>query len=235
MNREEILKGLKEQVPVQIVKKFDLAGRRVGLIIVDEVNGFCTAGAGNLAPPQKDAVIEQMVSETDKLAKIFVTKGLPVAALADTHQKDKPELPYPEHCVEGSGEEKLVPALQWLYQESLATVFPKACINGYLGTEIGKWIAENKIEAVVVVGICSDICVLQLVQSLLSARACGALPLLQDVVVLTEACATYDLPVEVATQIGLPKFAAHPRGITHYMGLYLMQQNGAVLAVEVGV
>ena len=33
-----------------------LGGNPVGLVIVDEVNGFVTVGAGNLAPPAPDCI-----------------------------------------------------------------------------------------------------------------------------------------------------------------------------------
>ncbi|MEM7045675.1 MAG: isochorismatase, partial [Pseudomonadota bacterium] len=45
--------------------------RASGLVIVDEVNGFCAVGGGNLAPPVPDAQVSKMVEETDALAKRF--------------------------------------------------------------------------------------------------------------------------------------------------------------------
>lgn len=50
-----------------------------------------------------------MVEEAAKLAKVFCDRNWPVYAFLDTHYPDKPEHPYPPHCVIGSGEEKLVP------------------------------------------------------------------------------------------------------------------------------
>jgi hypothetical protein len=84
-------------------------GKRVGLVIVDEVNGFCTVGAGNLAPVETMKEVTEMVRLTDELAKDFTKRKWPIIAFLDTHQKDKPECPYPEHCIEGTGEENLVP------------------------------------------------------------------------------------------------------------------------------
>jgi nicotinamidase-related amidase len=57
-----------------------------------------------------DAVTE-MVQRTDKLAKQFSDRNWPIIAFLDTHQKDKPECPYPPHCIVGTGEENLVPGL----------------------------------------------------------------------------------------------------------------------------
>ena len=42
-----VVQELQAQLPVKL-QPYPLAGRTVGLVIVDEVNGFCTVGAGNL-------------------------------------------------------------------------------------------------------------------------------------------------------------------------------------------
>ena len=46
------------------------------------------------------------------------------------------------------------------------------------------------------------------------------------------ACATYDLPLDVARDLGLPETAAHPQQSAHHIGLYVMASRGAVLAGE---
>jgi nicotinamidase-related amidase len=84
----------------------------------------------------------------------------------------------------------------------------------------------------VTVGICTDICVMDFVLTLLSARNHGMTPTLKDVVVLEPATATYDLPRAAAEEQGLPPTAAHPKAETHHMGLYFMASRGAVLASE---
>lgn len=60
-----------------------------------------------------------------------------------------------------------------------------------------------------VVGICTDICVLDFVSSALSARNRGFLSPLEDVVVYSRACATYDLPLHIAET--LKDTIAHPQ------------------------
>ena len=51
------------------------------------------------------------------------------------------------------------------------------------------------------VGICTDICVLDFVCSTLSARNRRMLVTLEDVFVYSRGCATYDLPLDVAQHI----------------------------------
>ncbi|MDR3436924.1 isochorismatase family protein [Telmatospirillum sp.] len=220
---------------------FDAGDRPVGLVIVDEVNGFATPGQGPLAPPGPDSRIDQMVSETGRLARLFDGRKQPILLFLDSHQPGKAEPPYPPHCEIGSGQEDLVPALAWLEHCSGATMLRKDCINGFVGAidpQTGRnavvdWVNGHSLAAVVVVGICTDICVMDFVLTLLSARNHGLMPGLIDVVVHEPGCATYDLPRSVVDSLGYPATATHPRDLTHHMGLYLMASRGAVLVSSV--
>ena len=218
---------------------FDPAAAPTGLIVVDEVNGFATVGAGNLAPPAPNAQIDTMVAETDRLARRFDRAGWPVLAFLDTHEPGKPEPPYPPHCERGTGEENLVPALAWLETAPTATLIRKDCINGFVGAmqdgrnRVVDWVNDRRLSAVLAVGICTDICVMDFVLTLLSARNHGLMPTLQDVVVHAPGCATYDLPRAVAESLDLPPTAAHPQDLTHHLGLYFMASRGAILSDRV--
>ena len=239
---ESLLAGLRTYLPVVPVDRFDFGSKRVGLVVVDEVNGFATPGAGALAPPAPDARVDAMVWETDSLARRFVEEKRPILAFLDTHVPGKPEPPYPAHCEIGTGEENLIPALAWLESSGTATLVRKDCINGFVGginLETGRnavvdWIVGNRLQAVVVVGICTDICVMDFVLTLLSARNHGMLADLADIVVLESACATYNLSPEAASAMRLPRTAIHPQAATHHAGLYMMASRGAVIAGSVG-
>ena len=235
----DVLSDLAEHLPVAL-ETYQIAGR-IGLVIVDEVNGFATVGAGNLAPPTPNAQVAGMVVETDSLAKTFADRNLPIAAFLDTHVPGKPEPPYPPHCEAGTGEENLVPELEWLETCQQATLIRKDCINGFVGSidaetganRIVDWVNTHKLEAVLVVGICTDICVMDFVLTFLSARNHGLMPSLVDIVVYEQGCSTYDLPRSVAGNLGLPDTASHPQDLTHHMGLYFMHSRGARLAGSV--
>ncbi len=210
---------------------------------------------GPLAPPASDARIEKMVERTDKLAMRFVHEKRPIFVFRDSHTPGVPEPPYPPHCERGTGQDELVPQLTWLqelsdvgYEKGLVRVLPKDCINGFVGAidnsgslltdgsnAIVEWVHENELEAIVVVGICTDICDSDFVVAMLSARNHGMMPTLKDIVFYEPASATYDLPKEVVAQLGFPKTAAHPREITHHIGLYTMQTRGAIIANELKV
>ncbi|KAL9682837.1 hypothetical protein QQ045_014647 [Rhodiola kirilowii] len=98
-----------------------------------------------------------------------------------------------------------ITALAWLEKEPNVTLRCKDCIDGFLGS-IEKdgsnlfvdWVKTNEIKRILVVGICTDICVLDFVCSTLSARNRGLFPPLEDVIVYSRGCATYDLPTQTA-------------------------------------
>lgn len=247
MTNSELMRQMQAELPVQAVT-YKLESSDVGLVIVDEVNGFCTVGAGNLAPRVPDDRIAAMIERTSRLARQFRADDKPVLAFLDTHEAGKPEPPYPPHCVVGTGEELLVNELAWLEEDPDVTLIRKDCINGFVGAmemacgkglhgathnKVVDWVNVHRLKAVVVVGICTDICVMDFVLTMLSARNHECFPTLRDVVALEPACATYDLPAEAVSAMGLPPTALHPREPAHHMALYFMASRGAVIASEI--
>ncbi len=216
--------------------------QRIGLIIVDEVNGFAKVGGGNLAPPAPNAQVATMVSETDRLAKSFSAQAWPVLAFLDTHIPGKPEPPYPPHCEAGTGEEELIDDLKWLESDPHTTLIRKDCINGFIGAilpdgtnQVVEWVMSNQLQQLLVVGICTDICVMDFVLTMLSARNHDMMPGLEDILVYDAGCSTFDLPKDVAVELGFGEAAAHPQNATHHLGLYFMASRGAVLINEVEI
>ena len=240
MDVQETLDGIKKHLPVE---PEDVPfGERVGLVIVDIVKGFAEVGCGPLAPAEKNEQVDRMISESDALARAFVSKGYPVLAFLDTHTPGVPEPPYPPHCERGSGQELLVDVLSWFDAESSITQVRKDCINGFIGSiapdgsnAFADWAQKRAIEQIVVVGICTDICVMDFVLTLLSVRNHGILPDLKDVIVYEPGCATYDLPANIAEVLTLPRTAIHPQAIAHHVGLYAMASRGAIISNRIAI
>eukprot|EP00897_Mesotaenium_endlicherianum_P001457 jgi/Mesen1/1339/ME000013S00833 len=238
--KNALLQQLEDAMPLKY-EDFEFAdGNPVGLVVVDEVKGFCTVGMGSMAPSAPNAQISRMVEETDRLCREFSARGWPILAFLDTHEVHKPEVPYPPHCIRGTGEEKLVPELEWLEGEACATLMPKDCINGFVGAMqpdgsnlVLDWLTRHGVQQVLTVGICTDVCVLDFVTTALSARNHGVFGRVTDVLVYANACATYDLPRNVAESLGFGSHAAHPQEVTHHMGLYFMYSRGARLVRKV--
>lgn len=219
----------------------NLKGKKVGYVYVDPVNGFCTVGAGALAPPAPNPQVDKMIRNMNALAKINKDNdGKRILIFQDTHTK--PEPPYPDHCMVGTGEELLVDDLKWIVEGDGAYVVEKDCINGYVGSnfelldgegttnEFVEWANSGEFDTLVILGICTDICVMDFVLTALSSRNHGELTTVKDIVVFEPGCATYDLPLSVAVDLKLPETAAHPQYETHHMGLYFMASRGAIIA-----
>lgn len=68
-----------------------------------------------------------------------------------------------------------------------------------------------------VVGVCTDICVLDFVCSTMSAKNRGFLKPLENVVVYSRGCATFDIPLEVVTDT--KGVLAHPQ-VRTYMSVH---------------
>ncbi|GAQ77588.1 hypothetical protein KFL_000010370 [Klebsormidium nitens] len=241
MASRELNALLQSEMPLAF-EEYKAGPSRVGLVIVDEVNGFATVGAGNLAPPQQDDQVDRMVEETNRLAKAFTERGWPVLAFLDTHEPGVPEPPYPPHCERGTGEENFVPALEWLENNKACVKVRKDCINGFIGAirqdgsnAVVDWVRDNKVEHMLVVGICTDICVMDFVLTVLSARNHALLPPLAEVFVYSQGCSTYDLPKQVAVALGRRAIDAHPQETTHYLGQYFMASRGARLVDSVSL
>lgn len=69
------------------------------------------------------------------------------------------------------------------------------------------------------VGVCTDICVLDFVSSTLSAKNHGFLDPLEEVVVYSQGCATFDFPVSMAKNT--KDVLAHPQVIFLMMFIYI--------------
>ncbi|KAL6548086.1 NiCoT heavy metal ion transporter Nic1 [Orobanche hederae] len=238
MGSSQAMGVLENELPVE-QENLLLSGEvKSGLVLVDIVNGFCTVGSGNLAPQTHDKQISAMVNESVKLAQEFRKRNWPIYALLDSHRPDIPEPPYPPHCITGTEESKLVPSLQWLEKEPIVTLRRKDCIDGFIGSfeQDGSnvfidWVKANEIHIILVVGICTDICVLDFVCSALSARNRGFLSPLEDVIVYSRGCATFDLPVHVAENI--KGALVHPQDLMHHIGLYMAKGRGAKVVSQV--
>ncbi|CAL5399073.1 unnamed protein product [Camellia sinensis] len=75
-----------------------------------------------LAPTEPNSQINEMIDESARLAKVFCHKKWLVLAFLNSHYPGKLEHPYPPHCIIGTDESNLVPALKWLEKEPNVTI-----------------------------------------------------------------------------------------------------------------
>ena len=154
------------------------------LVIVDMVNGFINFGA--LA----DKNINKITPNIINLIKFAKNKDYKIVAFKDSHSKDDKEFEvFPAHCLKGTPESELIPELK-RYEGQFDYVIEKNTTNGFITKEFYNLIKTNKFDNVVVCGCCTDICVLNFVESYL--KYIKKFGVNTKIYVVENACYTFD-------------------------------------------
>ncbi|QHO11341.1 Nicotinamidase [Arachis hypogaea] len=106
----------------------------------------------------------------------------------------------PPLCGKGNMVSQIVELLKNLIPlEQESVVLTKATVNGLVLVDIiNGFCTVGSGNLLVVVGVCTDICVMDFVCSTMSTKNRGFLEPLESVVVYSRGCATFDIPLEVA-------------------------------------
>jgi nicotinamidase-related amidase len=198
---------------------------RVGVISVDVINGFCYEGP--LASPRVANIVKPIAALFKKSYEAGVRNFI---LTQDTHPANAVEFAsYPPHCIRGSRESETVEAFQELSFFDTFKVFPKNSINSALYTDLPAWLdAHPEVDTFVTVGDCTDLCTYQLAMDL-KLRA-NARNKTVRVILPVDCVDTYDLPVNVAREIGA---APHDGDLLHYIFLYHMRLNGVEVVAKI--
>ena len=199
--------------------------QKIAILSVDMINGFCHQGP--LASPRVKAIIAPISS----LFQHAWERGVRHILLSqDTHEPDAVEFgQFPPHCVRGTAEAETVPEFKALPFFDQLTILEKNSIHSALHTGLEEWLAEHpQVDTFVVVGDCTDLCTYQLAMFL--RLDANARQLKRRVIVPVNGVDTYDMPVEVASQIGA---MAHDAELLHAVFLYHMALNGIEIIQKV--
>lgn len=150
------------------------------ILVVDMIEAFCRIG--NLANPRAIKIIPKIENLLQRKEK----EGWKIIFLADNHKPNDEEFKmFPIHAVRGTEETKIVWELR-KFVERGATVIPKTRYSGFYGTDLEKILAGENPEIVIMVGVCTDICVHYTVADLGNRN--------YNVIVPRDAVETYDTP-----------------------------------------
>ncbi|HKM19955.1 MAG TPA: isochorismatase family cysteine hydrolase [Candidatus Dojkabacteria bacterium] len=145
------------------MKNKDLNQYRKLLVVVDMNKGFVEKGA--LADPN----IGQIVPAITQLIDKFLTAGGRVIYANDAHNENSEEFKnYPVHCLDKTEEAEPIDALKGYVERGEATICKKDSTNAMESDEFCKELQkiESNLDEIVIVGCCTDICVLHLALSL---------------------------------------------------------------------
>ena len=198
---------------------------RTALLCVDMTNGFCHFGA--LSSPRVRALIPAIL---DLMTRSWDAGVRHLLLAQDTHAPDAVEFTqFPPHCVRGTPEAQTVPEIQSLPFYDRMTLFEKNSIQSGLNAGLIDWLAAHpQVDTFILMGDCTDLCIYQLAMHL---RLDANERQVQRRVILPADCsATYDLPVEVAQQVGaLP----HDGDLLDAVFLYHMALNGVEVVAKI--
>jgi len=141
-------------------------GRGDAVIVIDMVKGF--HNTGSLANERTVSIIPGI---RDLLIRKSKKEGCLTVFLQDSHKRGDPEFKvFPEHCLEGTEEAETIDELQEFLQLPNARVVTKRTYNGCYATKLGPILQTADPARVIVVGVCTDICVKYTVAGLTRER-----------------------------------------------------------------
>jgi nicotinamidase-related amidase len=220
-NSEPFLRYLAEWeagLPALTLAEVAADPRRVAIVSVDVINGFCYTGT--LASQRVQGIVAPIVELFRRAEAAGIQQLLLVQ---EAHEPNALEFAqYPAHGVRGTVEAEPVPELRALPFFDQMQVFTKNSIHPAFNSGLDRWLESHaEVETFVVVGDCTDLCTYQTAMYLKLRANAGQL--LQRVIVPADCVQTFDTPVALARQVGA---MPHDGDLLHLIFLYSMQLNG---------
>jgi len=126
------------------------------VIVVDMLRGFLEEGH----PLFCGEVARSIIPCVQSLLRRETKRGSHIIYLADTHEPDDKEFEmFPPHCIRGTVECEVIPELA----EFQGEVIPKRRYSGFYDTVLDQRLRELQPDKIIVVGVCTDICVMHTV------------------------------------------------------------------------
>jgi nicotinamidase/pyrazinamidase len=123
------------------------------VLVLDMVRGFCEEGRNLYVGPS----IREIVPRIRELLREEKARGSHIIFLCDNHDPDDLEFEmFPPHCVRGSEESEVISELHEFAEE----VIPKRRFSCFFETNLDRRLEELNPDKIIVVGVCTNICVL---------------------------------------------------------------------------
>jgi nicotinamidase-related amidase len=191
---------------------------RAAIVSVDVINGFCYEGP--LASQRVATIVPPLVRLFRRAYELGMRDFVLIQEAHSEHAKEFEA--WGTHCVRGSSEVQTVKELAELPFAHEFVTITKNTIHPALGTTFDRWLADHpNITTFFAVGDCTDLCTYQLAMYL--KLAANATDTQRRVIVPADCVQTYDMPVDVAVQLGIKP---HDGDLFHTLFLYHMAMNG---------
>lgn len=124
------------------------------LLVIDMIEDFAHEGGALYCGPSMGRIIPVIQSE---IARARAARE-PVVFLTDNHMPDDAEFKiFPPHAIAGTKGAEIIPELELAPGD---VVIPKRRYSGFFGTDLDITLRERGVEALRLVGDCTNICVL---------------------------------------------------------------------------
>jgi nicotinamidase-related amidase len=123
------------------------------VLVADMVRGFCEEGHNLFIGP----AIREIIPRIRDLLQREKAAGSHIIFICDTHEPDDKEFEmFPPHCIRGTEEPQVIPELE----EFVGEVIPKRRYSAFFETNLEERLAELRPVKIIIVGDCTNICVL---------------------------------------------------------------------------
>ncbi|MGI6575772.1 MAG: cysteine hydrolase family protein [bacterium] len=128
--------------------------RKRALLVIDMLNDFILAQGNLCVGPAGEEIISGIIAEIEH----FRTAGEPVFFICDQHLPNDLEFSmFPPHCVRGTTGAAIISAIS---PQAGEYIIPKRRYSAFFGTDLELHLREQGVEELVLVGVCTNICVL---------------------------------------------------------------------------
>jgi nicotinamidase-related amidase len=190
---------------------------RTAVLSADMINGFCYTG--NLASPRIAAIVPAVARLFEQADAHGVQQFV---MLQEWHSPHAEEFhAFAPHGIRETPEAETVPPLAALPFAGRYYVIHKNSVSPAASPALDRWLDTHPLDTAIVVGDCTDICAYLLALHL-QTRANERDQKLR-VIVPADCMQTYDLPVEMAKQVGA---MPHDGELMHDIFLYHMALHG---------
>lgn len=133
----------------------------IAVIVQDMLRGFMEEGH----PLYCGSEARRIIPKVQQLLNDMKAKGADILHLTDAHEHDDKEFKmFPPHCIKGTIEAEIIPELS----DYPGIVVPKQSYSSFYDTNLDDVMSEIAPDEVIVVGVCTDICVMYAVAELRS-------------------------------------------------------------------
>lgn len=133
---------------------------RNALIVMDMLVDFIGRKGSLYCGPAAEKMVPFIRQKLEHARK----SGALIIYIADSHSKnDKEFAMFPKHCVKGTAGARIIPELK---PKRGDVVIRKSTLSGFYRTRLEEILKKNRVKHVDLVGVCTSICVMDLVGGL---------------------------------------------------------------------